>query len=35
MARRDYRHALDDMLAALDGIAEATAGQDFDAFCRS
>ncbi|ACS39553.1 MULTISPECIES: HepT-like ribonuclease domain-containing protein [Methylorubrum] len=35
MARRDYRHALDDMLAALDGIAQATAGQDFDAFCRN
>ena len=29
------RHALDDMLAALDGIAQATAGQSFDAFCRN
>lgn len=29
---RDYRHALDDMLAALDGIAHATAGKSFDEF---
>ncbi|KQT58652.1 hypothetical protein ASG52_21200 [Methylobacterium sp. Leaf456] len=29
---RDYRHALDDMLAALDGIAQATAGKSFDEF---
>ncbi|MDV2984934.1 UNVERIFIED_CONTAM: DUF86 domain-containing protein [Methylobacteriaceae bacterium AG10] len=33
MARRSYQHALDDMLTALDGIAEATAGQSFEAFC--
>lgn len=30
---RDYRHALDDMLAALDGIRQATADKSFDAFC--
>lgn len=29
---RDYRHALDDMLAALDGIAQATAGKSFETF---
>ena len=32
MGRRDYRHALDDMLAALDGIARSTAGKSFEAF---
>ncbi|MBB5763095.1 HepT-like ribonuclease domain-containing protein [Methylorubrum rhodesianum] len=33
MNRRDYRHALDDMLGAVDGIAQATAGRSFEAFC--
>jgi uncharacterized protein with HEPN domain len=33
MNRRDDRHALDDKLGAVDGIAQATAGRSFEAFC--
>jgi hypothetical protein len=28
MASREFRHALDDILAAIDGIQRATAGKD-------
>lgn len=32
MARRDFRHALEDMRVAIEGIEQATAGKDFDVY---